>query len=202
MSYVEYLRSFSPQWWRLTLLGEPTVLIPVSIIIAIWLWTACSFRVALRWTALLTLGAAILVAQKLLYYVGGFSITSIRLYTMSGHAMAASFVYGSLAALLTRDWRKFARHSAYTITATMVFGIGVSRVLVAGHHLSEAVSGLALGALLMIAFARWLWPEMRPTQTVWSLAIPCLIAISITYGHVFELENIFRKIGAWSKRGA
>jgi hypothetical protein len=90
---ADQVRSYAPAWWRVTLLGEPTMMIPVAVVVVAWLWLSCSRRIALWWGALLVIGGAILVAQKLLYYAGGVGLASIRLYTISGHSMAASFVY-------------------------------------------------------------------------------------------------------------
>ena len=183
MTFADFVRSFNNEWWRVTLFGEPTMLMPVALIVTIWLYRACGARVALGWAGLLTLGGALLIAQKLLYYVGGVSLDGIRLYTMSGHSLASSYVYGSLTAMLTRGCRPAARYLAWLFTAVFVLSIGVSR-------------------LLLAAFLRKFWRGAQPRLAAWTLALPCAATMALAYGHVFEFENIFRYLGRWARPGA
>jgi undecaprenyl-diphosphatase len=202
MNFVDQIRSYTPAWWRITLLGEPLMMIPVAIVVIVWLWFSCSRRMALWWGALLALGGAILIAQKLLYYVGGVSLASIRLYTVSGHSVAASYIYGSLIAIIARNWPRGLRYVGWAAVALMVLAIGVSRVAVAGHRIAEAVTGLALGILLLAWFLRFVWRSGAPRYPVWTLAAPCFAVMALTYGHVYEFETIFRRLGRWARPGA
>jgi hypothetical protein len=202
MGFVDFVRSFSSEWWRITLLGEPTILIPVSIIVIVWLWFACGASVSLKWAALLAIGGGVLISQKLLYYVAGISFSSIKLYTMSGHSVAASYVYGSLIAIIAREWPRWLKYIGWLPTALLVISIGISRVAVAGHRSSEAISGLSLGTILLIVFVRYVWLAARARVTVWLLAVPVFVTIIATYGHVFEFENIFRWLGRWANPGS
>ena len=202
MSFPDYVRSFDNEWWRVTLLGEPTMLVPVSLVVALWLWRSCGARVLLAWAGLLALAGLILIVQKLLFYVGGFAFDSIRLYTMSGHSVAAPFVYGSLAAMIAKHWRPGPRWTLYVLAAALAIAIAISRVAVAHHRPSEAISGFAVGVLLLAAFLRWSWPWAKPTLAAWTLALPVLATILLTYGHVIEFENIFRWLGRRARPGA
>ena len=202
MAFSDFVRSFNDEWWRVTLFGEPTMLMPVALIAAIWLYRACGARVALGWTGLLVLGGALLIAQKLLYYVGGVSLDGIRLYTMSGHSLASTYVYGSLIAIVARGWRPAPRYAAWLFTALFVLSIGVSRVAVAGHRSSEAIAGLLLGGALLATFLRKFWRDAQPRLAAWTLALPCAASRALAYGHVFEFENIFRYLGRWARPGA
>ncbi len=202
MTFAEYVRSFAPQWWRITLLGEPTMMIPVAVVIFVWLWASCSRRTALVWGGLLGVGGGLLIAQKLLYYMAGISFDSIRLYTLSGHSVAASYIYGSLVAILCASWPRALRYVAWSLVALLVLAIGVSRVAVAGHRVSEAVVGLGLGTLLLGGFLRMAWRQAKARYAAWTLALPALIVIVAMYGRVFEFERIFRSLGRWARPGA
>ena len=202
MTFVEYVRSFAPEWWRITLLGEPTMLIPVSIVVVLWLWFSCTPRIALAVGGFLALGGVLLTAQKLLYYVGGFSLTSIRLYSVSGHSLAASYIYGSLIVMIARNWPRSLRYGAWVVVAVLVLAIGVSRVVVTDHRMSEAVIGLALGIILLSCFLWFSWRKAHPRHAAWTLALPCFGMMALAYGHVFEFETIFRHLGRWARPGA
>lgn len=202
MTFVEYLRSFAPEWWRITLLGEPTMLIPVSVVVILWLWFSCIPRIALTWGGLLALGGVLLTAQKLLYYVGGLSLEGIRLYSVSGHSLAAAYIYGSLIVIIARAWPRSLKHAAWGAVAVLVLAISVSRILVADHRTSEAVTGLALGIILLSCFLWFSWRNAHPRHAVWTLVLPSLAMMALTYGHVFEFETIFRHLGRWARPGA
>ena len=199
MNFIEYVRSFAPQWWRVTLLGEPTMMIPMAIVICVWLWLACSRRTALVWGGLLVVGGTLIVAQKLLYYMGGVSLSSIRLYTISGHSFSATYIYGSLALIVARRWPRPMRYLLWIAISVLVLGIGISRVAVAGHRVAEAVVGLGLGVSLLACFIRFGWRRAAPRYAGWTLALPGLAVIALTYGHVFEFERIFRQLGRWAR---
>lgn len=86
MNFAETIRSYGPMWRRITLTAEPTLLIPLGLLIFGWLWLSCSRRTALWFGGLWVFGASLLVVQKLLYYTFGISLDAIRLYTISGHS--------------------------------------------------------------------------------------------------------------------
>lgn len=66
----------------------------------------------------------------------------------SGHAQIAASVWGWLAAEVKKRW--------FTIVAVaLIFLIGVSRLFLGVHFLSDVVLGWLLGGLLVWAFAAW-----------------------------------------------
>ena len=201
MTFAEQVRSFAPEWWRITLLGEPTMMIPVALVIFVWLWKSCDRRTALVWGLLLGLGGALLIGQKLLYYMAGVSFDSIRFYSLSGHSVAASYIYGSLVAIIGASWPRPVRYVAYGLIALLVLAIGISRVAVAGHRTSEAATGLVIGTMLLVGFLRLAWRGSKPRYAAWSLAAPTLVVIVAMYGRVFEFETIFRQLGRWARPG-
>jgi hypothetical protein len=86
--------------------------------------------------------------------------------------------------------------------AVLVLAIGASRVAVAGHQVSEAVTGLALGVILLSCFLRFSWRNAYPCNAAWTLALPCFATMTLTYAHVFEFEMIFRQLGRWARPDA
>ncbi len=202
MTFAEYIRSFADAWWRITLLGEPALLIPVAIIIVVWLWGSCSKRAALLWGSLLALGGTLLVVQKLLYYITGAALGSIKLYTISGHSTTSTYIYGSLVIILAHSWPRPVRRIAGVLTMCLVLAIAVSRVAVAGHRVAEAIAGLLIGMALLFVFLRYVWRKENSRYPVWTLALPCALSMMLTYGHVIEFERIFRMAGRWARPDA
>lgn len=195
MNFVDTIRSWRPLWRLITLTAEPTLLIPLGLLIFGWLWLSCSRRTALWFGGLWAFGAALLVTQKLLYYAFGISLASIRLFSISGHSYMATYVYGSLVVILCASWRRTNRYIAFALVMLLVLLVGVSRVAMFGHRMSEAIVGLAIGAALLFWFLRKGWRHSQSRLSAWTLAIPAAVLFALLYGHVYEFETIFRRIG-------
>jgi membrane-associated phospholipid phosphatase len=102
----------------------------------------------------------------------------------SGHAQHAMVMWGLLAASVNRPW-------AWIAALVMVFLIGLSRLYLGVHFLSDVVAGWAVGALLLFAFLRWQgaaasWLRSRPfahqilVALVVSLALVALSGLSFS----------------------
>ncbi len=76
----------------------------------------------------------------------------------SGHAAAATALYGALAAMVIAYGRAQWRWWVLVVPVVLAPAIGVSRVYVAAHHPTDVLAGLALGAVWVWACARWLLP--------------------------------------------
>lgn len=195
MNFVDTIRSWRPLWRLITLTAEPTLLIPLGLLIFGWLWLSCSRRTALWFGGLWVLGASLLVLQKLLYYAFGISLASIRLFSISGHSYMASYLYGSLVVILCASWRRANRYIAYAGVLLLVLLVGVSRVAMFGHRMSEAIVGLLIGTALLFVFLRKGWRPAHARFPAWTLAVPAVVLFVALYGHVYEFETIFRRIG-------
>ena len=69
----------------------------------------------------------------------------------SGHATDAAAVYGMLAVLLARSGRPAARVAAWAGAAALVALVGLSRLYLGVHWLSDVVAGAALGIAWLLA---------------------------------------------------
>ena len=201
MNFVDTIRSYRPFWRLITLTAEPILMIPLGIVIFVWLWASCSRRTAFVWGGQLAVGGGLIVAQKLLYYMAGVSLDSIRLYSVSGHSFTASYMFGTLVVILCASWPRALRYVAGFAILIFVLLIGVSRVALFGHRIAEAVVGLALGAGLLFIFLKKSWRYAKPRLSAWTLALPSAVVMIAMYGRVFEIETIFRSLGRWARPG-
>lgn len=69
----------------------------------------------------------------------------------SGHATDAAAVYGILAVLLARSGRRAARVAAWAAAAGLIALVGLSRLYLGVHWLSDVVAGAALGIAWLVA---------------------------------------------------
>jgi phosphatidylinositol-3-phosphatase len=134
-------------------LGAAAVLVPLVLVAGLgWRWRRGSWRPL----ALLGAGAAgawvVQVAVKQLVerprpptglalsHASGFAFPS-------GHATDAAAVYGMLAALLVRPARRAARVVALAAAFGLVALVGLSRVYLGVHWLTDVLAGASIGAV-------------------------------------------------------
>jgi membrane-associated phospholipid phosphatase len=190
-----------PSWWQITLMGEPTLMIPLSLMIIFWLRSACGPKFGLWWGGLLLVIVAILASQKILYYAFGLSMESIELYSVSGHAAISLYVYGSLSVIIGRYIHPILRVLLWLCALALIGAIAISRLNIDAHRPSEIILGLIIGFVVLVVFLRFIWPRASSWLPIWTLALPSLLIILVFYGHVFEFERIMRFIGRWLRPG-
>jgi undecaprenyl-diphosphatase len=143
-----------------TFLGEPTLLIGASILVAAWLWRAGRGRMGLVLLTVTLTGRALSEMQK--YWIGrvrpGLEPHLVAVKTSSfpsGHATSSMIFYLCLAMALTtnRSWNPIAVAGAVLLSLL----IGTSRVMLGVHWPSDVVGGWAFGAL-------WFLLTVRPAE--------------------------------------
>ena len=201
MTFPGSWSDFIPSWWQITLMGEPTLMIPLSLMIIFWLRSACGPKFGLWWGSLLLIIVAILASQKILYYAFGLSLERIELYSVSGYAAISLYVYGSLGVIIGRYIHPFLRVLLWLGTLALIGGIAISRLNIDAHRPAEIILGLIIGSVVLIVFLRFIWPKASSWLPIWTLALPSLLIILVFYGHVFEFERIMRFIGRWLRPG-
>ena len=143
-----------------TLLGEPTLLIGASALIALWLWRAGRGRAGLALIAITLTGRVLGEAQK--YWVARARpeiephlVVVTTSSFPSGHATSSMIFYLALALLLIGRGRwRFAAAAAAILLSLL---IGTSRVMLGVHWPSDVVGGWAFGLL-------WVLLTLRPAE--------------------------------------
>ena len=136
-----------------TLLGEPTLLIGASALIALWLWRAGRGRVGLALLATTLAGRLLGEAQK--YWIARARpeiephLVVVKTSSFpSGHATSSMIFYLALALrLVCRGRWRFAAAAAAILLSLL---IGTSRVMLGVHWPSDVVGGWAFGLLWVL----------------------------------------------------
>lgn len=85
--------------------------------------------------------------------------TTTGLSFPSGHAQSAVVTYATLLLLFWSAMRSVCRRVAVTVAAVIVLGIGLSRVALSVHYVSDVLAGYVLGLAWVIAmiamFSAW-----------------------------------------------
>jgi membrane-associated phospholipid phosphatase len=143
--------------WLVTDLGTAGVLVPLVLAAGlVWRWRRGSWR-PLALLAGAAAGAWVVqVAVKQLVErprpPAGLALSHATGFAFpSGHATDAAAVYGMLALLLARSGPRAARVAAWTGAAGLIALVGLSRLYLGVHWLSDVVAGIALGAAWLLA---------------------------------------------------
>ncbi|CAN5424300.1 hypothetical protein BH09GEM1_BH09GEM1_40310 [soil metagenome] len=135
----------------ITNVGSPTVLVPLTGAVALWLSGRRSLPIAGAVVLAPTVALALFIALKQAYRrkrPHGAERLHQRTYAFpSGHATSSATVFGILAYVLWRERMLSARESLVLATVPTLL-IGGSRVYLDVHWSTDVIGGWSLGALV------------------------------------------------------
>ncbi|MDR3368376.1 phosphatase PAP2 family protein [Rhodoferax sp.] len=161
-------------WYLITRFGEAQNLLPAALWVCLALVRAEATRpLGYRWLLGLALVALLDTASKVAFIGWGMGVARWNFTGFSGHAMFSAAVYPLLMTTLTARlapvWQRVALGCGFALAAL----VGVSRVMVDAHSVSEVVLGLLLGsAVTLLAILQAGLP-----QVVWRLYVPVLLGV-------------------------
>jgi membrane-associated phospholipid phosphatase len=182
-------------WNLLTRLGEVQILLPAALLAMLVLAHRADTRpLATNWLGLLCLTALLTTASKIAFIGWGVGSATLDFTGISGHTMFAAAVYPLLSATLTSRLPPWGQQVAVAAGFALALLVGVSRLEVGAHSVSEVVAGLLLGgAASAFAMARAGLPRspMGSSLTVlvalWVLITPIHIPPVPTHSLVTRL---------------
>jgi membrane-associated phospholipid phosphatase len=161
-------------WSDISHFGDITITAIAALAIAGWLMAEGEKRLALCWTALFGTGLGIVVASKIAFIGWGLGIRALDFTGFSGHAMRATAVMPVLFYLILQKLQPSVRRSGAGLGLAFGVLVGISRVEVNAHSVSEAVAGVTLGAAISIGF---LWTASKSLRR--HVFNPLRIALSV-----------------------
>lgn len=171
-------------WLHFTWLGDSAVLMPLALLVFLWLaWFPRTRPGALRWALVFGSGALIVLVSKLAFIGWGIGSARLDFTGFSGHTTFAMSVWPVVFWVMASRRGHEARIAAAICGWTLGVLIGVSRLAVEAHSLSEVLAGCALGFGVSSVF---LWLQhgrphvhLRGAHLAWSvaasLAVPLLV---------------------------
>ncbi|MEG3938067.1 phosphatase PAP2 family protein [Microcoleus sp. S36b_A3] len=176
-SILLYLRSLhTPLRDRLmlglTFLGEPNVLLMLSVSLGIILWVRKhrSEATTIAVTGVGGLGLNLLLKQlfardrPLLWE----RTVDVKFYSFpSGHAMISMIIYGLLGYLLGSRFPK-QRWLIYSLTVVLIAAIGLSRLYLGVHWPTDVIAGYIAGFIWLLAciFSLQVWQQFHDSRPV------------------------------------
>jgi membrane-associated phospholipid phosphatase len=184
-------------WTTITHLGNSALLLPAALLLALWLLKTRHGPLALVWA--LSFGSAVLLvlASKLAFMGWGIGSAALDFTGISGHATVSTAVFTMGAWLLATDRPRATQ--ALAIAGGLLVGlmVGISRVVLDAHSVSEVVAGLVLGAsaaALPITWAAGRALHLRLRQRWVPVALASVLGLLPQMGQPAETHGLVQQM--------
>ncbi len=154
-------------------------MIPLAIVVAVWLALGYPWRYAACWLLVLGGASGLVFLTKLAFMGWGIGVRELDFTGISGHAMISSAVLPVALFVACLPGRQWVRALGVVLGLLIGIVVGVSRILLNAHSLSEVVTGCGLGALTALLFVAYAWRaesgKLSPAPVAVSLAIVAVV---------------------------
>jgi len=153
-------------WSLITRLGEAQILLPALLVACVVLAWCGGARQAWIWLVAVATATLLTTASKVAFIGFGWGWPGLDFTGISGHAMFAAAIWPPLLWLCARPLPPRWRAAGWLAGTALALLVGVSRLVVHAHSLSEVVAGALLGgavsALLLRATLQPSPPRVSP----------------------------------------
>nr|WP_232519246.1 phosphatase PAP2 family protein [Caballeronia insecticola] len=147
---------------------------PLALIVAAWLAIGYRWKYAFAWLGLLGAASVAVALSKIAFIGWGIGVRDIDFTGFSGHALMSTAVLPVAIFVALLPARGAVRACGVAVGLLIGAGVGMSRVVLNAHSVSEVVAGCALGAVVALAFVRIAWRaeagKLAPAPVAASLA--------------------------------
>ena len=140
------------RWQLVTFFGESAFLLPCAVFLYAWLRWHGATSIARHWLIAFSLTALVVLGSKLAFMGWGIGSAALDFTGFSGHAMMAASILPVLACLAVPSRYRALSLLAALFGVLLALAVGVSRLALHAHSMSEVVSGLALGFCVSLPF--------------------------------------------------
>ncbi len=151
--------------------ADQALVLPAILLITLSLALIGWWRGLAAWLAVIGVCYAIVLAMKLLFIACGSPLPMLALRSPSGHTMAGTLLYGGVLALFG-----LARRPAILCAVGLAMLIGITRLALHDHTVSETLLGAAIGVAGVAALTRL--PGPPPTRLA-RLSLPLRLALAL-----------------------
>jgi hypothetical protein len=183
--------------------GAITVMFPIALVIAGWLWLSGARAACAVWLLTVLCTYALVGASKILFKGWGIGLPSLNIAVFSGHAMNACLMVPVLASVLARQIHPYLRWPA--ALAGLGFGVWFAATLVGNviHPMAEAVMGALIGGSASLAFLlvleRWNLRRLGPTALVSGLMLITLAGTAPKFTAEHWLDQVATSLSGATK---
>ena len=203
---LQSVRYHAADIWFVTItcLGIKTVIISASFLLAAGLALFRQWRACLHLIAITILAAGAGWFFKHLYFSPrptGFMIVASNSSFPSGHSILTFCILSFIAFITAQNIMAKYRWIAYLSAATIIACVGLSRLYLGAHWLTDVLASWALGMsilLVVITSYRRNTPEIFKKQWIWFCGISvCLLVPLATNIALSFSESVYRYTPSW-----
>ena len=138
-------------WHLVTRLGEAQLVLPLALAIAASRARDPQARPgAFRWIALLVAAMLVTAVSKVAFIGWGIGSAALNFTGISGHTMFAAALYPPLLWAIASGTTARAQRLAIVAGSVLALLVGVSRVVLGAHSVSEVLAGWLAGGLVAL----------------------------------------------------
>lgn len=168
-------------WTQISNFGSSIVMLSAATAIALWLFAGQAWRMALGWCGLFALGLVIVALTKIAYIGWDIGIGTLNFSGISGHSMRATAVFPVLFYLMLQKARPSFRISGVVLGFAIAVLIGVARVILHAHSVSDVVAGWLLGGAVSGGFI-WASKQLsKPRLSFWLIGLSLAALLPTSY---------------------
>ncbi|HEV2674937.1 MAG TPA: phosphatase PAP2 family protein [Aliidongia sp.] len=181
-------------WSLITGFGDSAVMLPAAVAIALWLAAGGAWGATLAWLLAFGAGATLVATTKIAFLGWGIGSAWLDFTGISGHTTLATAVTLTAIHLLSRGLPRVYRLVLMTAGLAGALAVGLSRLALEAHSISEVCAGLLIGGLVAGSFAavsrRLPGPRLAPGVMVAALAAVCLTL----HGHQAGSQELITRL--------
>lgn len=169
-------------WTKITHLGDTSLMAPAAFIIGVWLLVARREQLLWWWCALLAAAIVLVSLTKIAFIGWGIGIPALDFTGISGHTTFSIAVWPVLAFLVLQRAPQIMRTTGVLFGLLLGLLVGISRLVLHNHSLSEVAAGCVLGMLVSLTFI-WIAGSLDRnllSRSLMILSIPVLLAASFS----------------------
>jgi membrane-associated phospholipid phosphatase len=188
----------------ITDLGDSALIVPASVILAVYLFCQRSVATAGAWISALALCVVLTLLAKIGFHACGTAAPLLDMRSPSGHTSLSTTFYGACAVMIARDKSRGVRAAVLMAGVALVFAVAASRVILHYHNTNEVVTGLAIGICSTAWFVYRCVTQPSVVPRWWSVLVIIGIAAMLSHGKHWDFEGIIEHVAAifrWGELG-
>lgn len=183
----------------ITHLGDSALLIPATIVVVLYL-VVCGFhRLAGAWLISIVGCMAVTLVAKIGFYIAtcGSRSGDMDIMSPSGHTSFSFAFYGGLAVLLANGRSDWTRRGITAAGFVLALAIGLTRILIHVHTVTEVLVGIVIGGAAVALFAFLHGRAGRPDVRALPLVALVVLTAALLHGVLLNAEPKIRALAEW-----
>ncbi|MFO6295967.1 phosphatase PAP2 family protein [Rahnella selenatireducens] len=185
-------------WNILTYFGDSMLILPTGITLALFmLWKAASPATSLIWLITLGISGLAVSISKLLFLAWGIGSSTFNFTGFSGHTTMSATLWPVMFWLISQRFQPDRRRLMIAVGYFIAIMVGISRLALNAHSVSEVISGLILGSFCSGIFLYTQRSRDMRYSTFTPLVILLILPLSLmSYGKKAPTQQLIEQIAS------